>query len=156
MIVKMHYSLVMHPFIPFLVLAIKKPFVVFLWLGFLCGICVDVFCSYPFGVITSLYTFTALFLSFFKKRFSEKTGYIFFVNTFFTLAVFSVFYLLLLSILEKEMVCNFSSFITELTLYCPLDAFLGLTTLYLPLWLFEKLKKVSLRKKFFNKRKIRG
>jgi len=156
MLLKMHYGFVMHPFIPFLVLATNKPFITFIWLGFLCGTCVDVFSSYPFGLVSLIYTATAFFLSFFKKSFSEKKTPIFFINSLFASAVFSIFYLLALSILTKEITFSFSSLAAELIFYCPLDALIGLLTLYFPLWAFEKSKQISFKRGFLKKRRIRG
>lgn len=153
MVFKMHYGLFLHPFIPFLVLVANKPFIIFLWLGLLCGLCVDLFSSYPFGVITLMYTGTVFLLSFFKKSFSEKKISIFFINTLFASIAFSVLSLALLSGLQKESSFNLSSLIVELLVYCPFDALMGTVIIYFPLWAFEKSKKIPFKRGFFKKRR---
>ena len=153
---KMHYGIFVHPFIPFLVLLIKRPLASILWISFGCGLFIDLLSSSPFGIICLQYTLTAFLLTFFQKYFDEKRVQTFFLMNLFACLIFSLLSLITINFTEKEFSLTISSLLAELLVYCPLGAVFGVVFLYYPLFFIEKLKKVSFKRIFKRRKKIRG
>lgn len=153
---KMHYCIFIHPFIPFLVLLIKKPLASVLWISFSCGLFIDLLSSSYFGIICFQYTLTAFILTFFQKYFDNQKVQTFFLIELFASIIFSLLALITLHFSEKNFTLSISSLLVELVIYCPFDAIFGVVFLYYPLFIIEKVKKIPFKRLLKKRKKIRG
>jgi len=148
---KMYLNIPAQPFIPLLVLLMKKPLIKVLWTGFFCGTILDLLSSTPFGLFALLYTLLALFLSFFQRYFDGQKAMIYLLLVILASSSFSLMHLLSLFFIEKSLEITKGALITEVVFFSIFDALFGLCVIYFPLYAIEKIKKWPIKKLLLKK-----
>lgn len=148
---KMYLNIPVQPYIPLLVLFMKKPLAQVLWIGFFCGTILDLLSSTPFGLFALLYTLLALFLSFFQKYFDGQKAMIYLILVILASSTFSLIHLLSLFFIEKNLEITAAALITDVVIFGIFDSFFGLCMIYIPFYLFEKSKKWPIKKIILKK-----